>query len=150
MNTKAINGYWVVVADDLQAIVYARESRTGPMSEHARFRCEAARQSAGAQITDKGGRSFDSHGHGRHTMIRESGSPEVQAREGFAREIADYIAKAGHANEFGYYAIVAAPRFLGALRAALASRTKQQPYAVVDKAVVGRDPEFIAKLVDTA
>ena len=148
MNARALNGYWVVVADDSQAIVYSRESRTGPMAERTRLHSEAARQSAGEQLADKGGRSFDSHGHGRHTMTRESGSPEVQAREAFARELADYIAHAGHANEFGYYAIVAAPKFLGALRAALASRTKQEPYAVVDKAVVGRDPEFIAGLVD--
>lgn len=150
MNASALNGYWVVVADDSQAIVYARESRTGPMTEHARFRSDAARQSAESQLADKGGRSFDSHGHGRHTMTRESGSPEVLAREAFARELADYIAKAGHANEFGYYAIVAAPKFLGALRTALASRTKQEPYAVVDKAVVGRDSDFIAALVDKA
>ena len=150
MNARALNGYWVIVADDSQAIVYSRESRTGPMTEHARFRCEAARQSAEDRLADKGGRSFDSHGYGRHTMTREGGSPEVQAREGFARELADYIARAGHANDFGYYAIVAAPKFLGALRTALASRTKEEPYAVVDKAVVGRDPEFIADLVDTA
>lgn len=150
MKAKALNGYWVIVADDSQAIVYARKSKTGPMIEHARFVCEAAREPAKAQLADKGGRSFDSHGHGRHTMIRESGSPEVQAREGFARELAEYIAKAGHANDFGYYSVVAAPRFLGALRTALASRTKQEPYAVVDKAVVGRDPEFIAALVDKA
>lgn len=150
MNASALNGYWVVVADDSQAIVYARESRTGPMTEHARFQCDAARQSSEAQLADKGGRSFDSHGHGRHTMTREGGNPEVQAREAFARQLADYIAKAAHANEFGFYAIVAAPRFLGALRTALASRTNREPYAVVDKAVVGRDSDFIAALVDGA
>ena len=150
MNARALNGYWVVVADDYQAIVYARDSRTGPMTEHARFTCDDARKSAEAQLADKGGRSFDSHGQGRHTMTREGGSPEVQAREAFARELADYIAKAGHANEFGYYAIVAAPKFLGALRNALPSRTKEEPYVVVDKAVVGRDPAFIAALVDNA
>jgi protein required for attachment to host cells len=45
---------------------------------------------------------------------------------------------------------VAAPRFLGLLRSAIASATSEQPYATVDKDVVGKDAGAIERLLDNA
>ena len=59
--------FLVVVADESKAVVYRRATRSGPLQEIFTFNNEAARLKTGELLADKGGRSFDSHGHGRHT-----------------------------------------------------------------------------------
>lgn len=83
-------------------------------------------------------------------MIKEKSGPKQQATAAFAKQIAEQLHKARHAGAFREFAIVAAPRFLGVLRNALASAGKLEAHVEVDKEVVNKDPEFIAKLVDAA
>jgi protein required for attachment to host cells len=45
------------------------------------------------------------------------------------------------------FALVAAPRFLGVLRSAISVATTAEPYATVDKEVVGQDEAVIEKLL---
>lgn len=153
MNPKALNqkSYcWVVVADESKAVFYTRETRRSPMQEAFTLDNSIAREKMADIISDAGGRSFDSGGQGRHTMIKENGGPKHQAISAFAKEIAVELHKARHAGAFREFAVVAAPRFLGILRTALASAGKLEAHAEVDKEVVGKDPQFIAKLVDAA
>lgn len=139
--------YWVVVADESTAIVYGRDTLSGPLYELFSLDNEAARQKTDELISDSGGRSFDSFGKGRHTMTSEKADPKSTAARVFAKELAGHIAKVMHDGSCRGFALVAAPRFLGVLRDAVSTATKAEPYASIDKEVVGRDTGVIEKLL---
>lgn len=152
MNPQALrdkNYSWVVVADESKAIFYTREMRRSPMIEAFTLSNSVAREKTGDLLADTGGRSFDSHGQGRHTMAKEKSGPKQHASETFAKEIAEHLAKGQHSGSFREFALVAAPRFLGTLRGALNTGRKLEPYATVDKELVGQDPSVIARHVDS-
>jgi len=142
--------FLVVVADESKAIAYTRASLSGPLQEARTFENESARLKTGDILADKGGRSFDSHGQGRHTMANERTDPKRHLAEIFARDIADYIAADVREGTCRGYALVVAPHFLGMLRDELASRTSTKPYATVDKNVVGKADAVIEKLLANA
>ena len=147
MTTLSDRFYWVVVADESNAIVYARESLSGPMREQFSLENEIARMKTEQLISDSGGRSFDSYGKGRHTMSNEKVDPKKTAAMAFAKQIAGRIAKVMHDGSCRGFALVAAPRFLGLLRDAIAIATTAEPYATVAKEVVGQDTAVIEKLL---
>ena len=118
------------------------------MQETRTFENEAARLKTDDLIADRGGRAFDSHGQGRHTMTAEKTDPKQHLAEGFARQIAEHIGSESHRGHLRGYALVAAPRFLGTLRAQLESRVHEQPFATVAKNVVGQDASVVARLLD--
>ena len=140
--------YWVVVVDEARAIVYTRNTMHGPLSEYSSLANEAARMKTAELLSDRGGRSFDSFGKGRHTMAREKSSPKQHLAEAFAAQIAEHIAKVMHDGSCRGYALIAAPRFLGLIRDALATTCKVEPFKSVAKGVVGQDPTVLQELVD--
>ena len=139
--------YLVVVADEAKAVLYSRETLRGPLRERRSFENEAARLKTDDLLADRGGRAFDSHGQGRHTMTAEKSDPKQHLAEGFARQIAEHIASEQHKGVLRGYALIAAPRFLGMLRGQLGSRVSEEPYATVDKNVVGQSEDVIARLL---
>lgn len=140
--------YWaVVVADESSGIVYARESLSGPMRELFSLDNEMARKKTDQLISDSGGRSFDSYGKGRHTMGHEKADPKKTAAMVFAKQIAERVVKGMYDGSSRGFALVAAPRFLGVLREAFSVATAVEPYATVDKEVVGQDIAVIEKLL---
>lgn len=139
--------FLVVVADESKAVFHTRDSLSGPLQKMRTLENEAARLKTNELLADKGGRSFDSHGHGRHTMASDKTDPKKHLAEKFARDISEHIAADVHSGTCRGYALVAAPHFLGTLRAELHSRTSIEPYATVDKNVVGRDEAVIEKLL---
>lgn len=141
--------YWVVVADEAQAIVYTRDTLHAPLAEYFSLENKVARMKTGELLSDRGGRSFDSLGKGRHTMAREKSSPKRHVAEAFATQIAERIGKVIHDGSCRGYALIAAPRFLGLMRDALATNCKVEPYKSVAKEVVGRDPTVLQKLIDS-
>ena len=148
---QASNKYYlVVVADESRADLYKRERLRGPMQLARTFENDAARQKTEDLLADRGGRAFDSHGHGRHTMSAEKSSPKQHLAEAFARQIAEFIGAEQHKGHLLGYALVAAPRFLGMLRTQLGPRVHDEPYRTVDKNVVGQPEANVAKLLDQA
>ena len=141
--------FWVVVADESRAAVYARETKRGPMRELFELDNPDGRKKPGELVTDRGGRAFDSGGQGRHAMGQEKSGPKGQIAAAFAKQIATRIGKATHNGECRGYVLVAAPRFLGVLRDAVATNCSVAPYKTIDKDVVGRDTGFLQKLVDS-
>lgn len=142
--------YLVVVADEYRAIFYARDTMTGPLRKLRTFTNETARMKTGELLTDRGGRSFDSHGQGRHTMGSDRDAPQQQSARAFAKDITQVIAADRHRGACRGYAVIAAPRFLGPLRQEFASAMKDEPYATVDKDVVGQGEAVIEKLLENA
>jgi len=140
--------FLVVVADEANAIFYTRDKVYSPLRKWRSLSSEAARMKAGELLADRGGRSFDSHGEGRHTMAREKAGPKEQAATVFARRVTEVIADDMKSGQCLGFALVAAPRFLGKLRVEISTLVKAEPYATVDKEVVGRDEAVIEKLLE--
>jgi protein required for attachment to host cells len=72
--------------------------------------------------TDRPGRSFDSHGKGRHAMSTPQRPTEHEAQE-FARHLAQVLEEARVHNRYSKLVLVAEPRFLGELRSLLSPQT---------------------------
>lgn len=140
--------YWVVVADEYQSIFYAREKKFSPLQEITSLQNETAREKTGDLISDRGGRAFDSFGQGRHTMASEKADPKAHSAVVFAKEIADKASAAKRQGNFDRLVVIAAPRFLGLLRPALAT-AGIDPDHTIDKQVAGKDAAFIQKLIDS-
>ncbi len=138
---------WIVVADEAAAAFYARQSRRGPITELFQLRNETARKKTGDLISDRGGRSFDSHGQGRHTMVKEQSGPKKRAINAFAKNIAKRINDAIHEGTCDEIVLIAAPRFLGVLRDALAKAGNVVPAVTIDKEMIGQDAGAIEKLL---
>jgi protein required for attachment to host cells len=140
--------YLVVVADESRADLYQRERKRGPLRLTRSFENEAAHLKTDDLITDKGGRAFDSFGNGRHTMSGEKSDPKQHLAEHLARQVAEHIGAEEHGGRLYGYALVAAPRFLGTIRSQLPNRVHGEPYATIDKNVVGQPEDAIARLLD--
>lgn len=144
------NPNWVIVADEARALFYAQETRRSPLREILSLKNEKAQRKNLELNSDRDGRSFDSHGRGRHSMTNEKMGPKKHAATVFSKVIVARIAKAMHDGHCREYAVVAAPRFLGLLRDALAATSIAEPYVSIDKEVVGQDTAVIQKLLEGA
>jgi len=140
---------WVIVADEAQAIVYAQATRRTQLLEIFSLQNESARRKKANLTSDRDGRSFDSHGHGRHSMTNEKTDPKTHATTVFAKEIAGRVSRAMHGGQCRAYSLIAAPRFLGLLRAALSTAGVAEPSIAIDKEVVGQDSSVIQDLLDS-
>ena len=139
--------YWIVVADEYRATFFSRTKKLSPLDQQQELVNDVAREKTGDLISDKGGRAFDSHGQGRHTMAGEKDDPKTHAASAFARTVAESVAAARQRHRFDRLVVVAAPRFLGLLRPALASAGVDIELAI-DKEMTGQSVEAVQKLVD--
>jgi protein required for attachment to host cells len=142
------NTTWIIVADEAAATVYERKSRRGPLTELFQLTNETERKKTAEIISDRGGRSFDSHGHGRHTMAREKSDPKKHASQAFAKTLAQRIARAVHDGSCEEIVLISAPRFLGVMRDALSKAGNVVPAVTIDKELVGKDASVIEKLLE--
>lgn len=145
---QAEKTFWIVAADEAHAVFYKRDTMRAPLHEFLSLENAAGRMKKGELLADRGGRSFDSFGAGRHTMAAEKADPKKHAATAFAKQIAERIGKATHSGGCRDYALIAAPRFLGLLREEVARKCKFEPFKTVDKDVVGQDTTVLQKLVD--
>jgi len=134
---------WVIVADESTAEFYTREGSRGPLERVRRLENESARAKLDELLSDGAGRSFDSHGKGRHALSSRVDKKEVAAIR-FADDVIDSLVAEIQQGRVVRYSIVAAPRFLGHLRKALQKHRIDAPAQVVDKDLVGRDAAVIA------
>jgi protein required for attachment to host cells len=82
--------------------------------------------------SDRPGRTQDRQGQGRHAMGAEESAHDHVAFN-FAREIAERLYAARNEQRFGRLVLVAEPRFLGMLRAALDHVTGAMVNATLSK-----------------
>ena len=139
-----------VVADEAKAILYTHETRSGALTRWQSFENDSARAKASELISDRGGRSFDSGGQGRHSVASDKAGPKEYAVTMFAKRVAEAVAADVNAGRCRGFALIAAPRFLGELRDAIATSTKSEPYVTINKDVVQKSPAAIAELLAEA
>ena len=105
------------------------------------------RLKSGEINADRPGRAFDKFGAGRHSMSQEHEAAD-QVSLMFAKHLCDKLEKARAENRFGGLVLVAEPRLLGELRAALDKPTAALVSATLDKDLVGVDNRDIPKHLD--
>ena len=93
-------------------------------------------------VADAPGRSFDSHGQGRHAVSPSTEPSDVEALR-FATEIGKRLDKARKDGLFSQLVLVAAPRFLGMMREALNRPTRDCIAHEVTKNLVTLDPQAL-------
>jgi len=147
-NRPAKSVFWIVAANEAKATFYTQDIKRSPLRAFLSVENESGRMKKGELLADRGGRSFDSFGAGRHTMAVEKTDPRKQAAATFAKKIAQRIGRATHDGTCRGFALIAAPRFLGMLREEVSRKCKFGPSKTIDKDVVGQDTVILQRLVD--
>ena len=122
---------WLVVADGRRARIFsARAGDTGLTELHDLIGDDRATREIG---TDKPGRAMESAG----TSTRHAMEPRVdwhrQAKQQFAREVAQLVNEASQKGGYDRLVVVAPPEALGDLRKALGKHALDRLGAEIDK-----------------
>lgn len=133
---------WVLAANSGNATLFAADSPTAPLTELMTFDNPEARAKQMELTSDRPGRSFDSHGEGRHAMEVEVG-PKEQEQIRFAKLIVDRLEQGRVENDFQRLVVVAAPAFLGQLRANFGAPLSSLVSLEVDKDYTSLRPEAL-------
>lgn len=107
---------WILAANSSNATLFTADSPMAPLVELAAFDNPDARVKQMDLISDRPGRSFDSHGEGRHAMEVKV-DPKEQEQIRFAKLITERLEQGRIENAFERLILIAAPMFLGLLRA---------------------------------
>ncbi len=110
---------WILTANGGKARIFSAESPTSPLAEIATITHPESRLRARELASDRPGRAFDTAGVGRHAMSSQVDAKE-QEQIRFAREIVDRLEQGRVERDFEHLVVVAAPGFLGHLRATMA------------------------------
>ena len=94
--------------------------------------------------TDKPGRSFDSMGQGRHSMGSDQ-DPIDHVAQQYASELAELLNKGRLSNAYEKLVLIAEPKFLGILRAALDKNTALLVVQSVNKELLDLKEEDVGK-----
>lgn len=133
---------WIVAAGGGRARIFESAARAGPLTELRNLTDPSARQRARDIDTDAPGRSFDSFGRGRHAMAPRS-ERRQQNLQRFAADIADVLNRERRADRFDKLYLLAEPKLMGLLRAALDDATRSLVAGEIDRNLSVRSPETI-------
>ena len=105
---------WIVVADASLARFFSSSAPKGELNLEKKMSCNKARAANRDLVTDAPGRTFDSHGVGRHANDGDN-SPKEHIACQFAKDVSRELTKARQKGAFDRLYIIADPRFLGLL-----------------------------------
>ena len=105
----------IVVADGVHARLFEERVRGGPLAEISDRLGDIFH--AGPRPSRQSGRVFDRFGAGSHTT--GGAAPKIREEAAFVSRLADRVEAIFATGEFDGLALIAAPRALGGLRAAL-------------------------------
>ena len=111
----------VIVADASRARILSTRDTPGQLSELEDLVHPESRLREQDLVADGSGSGSDSGGHGKHSMGHEKAAHDRQA-EMFAKEICEQIDRQHRREKIHRIYLVAAPAFLGMLRARLSKQ----------------------------
>ena len=115
---------WIVVADGARARFFRADSASHTIEPVREEVYDPARRKGLDLMADRPGRTQNRvHDEGRHAMEPDTDPKRVE-KERFARHLADVLEQELNRGSFNELLLVAAPRTLGDLRAALAPRVR--------------------------
>ena len=128
---------WILIADGARARILGHDRAGHGLSEIAGMEFTGDRSATHDIVTDRQGRSFSSHGHGRSAYESHS-DPHRELKVKFAHELSDVLATNLAGKFYDRLIIIASPVTLGDLRAALSD--------LVRAVVIGEIAQDLTKL----
>ena len=110
---------WILIADAAGAVIYEPELEHERLRAVRHFDHPSGRARVQEMVSDRVGHARQPGPRGLAPAMAAPTDPHALEAERFARELAVELAAAYHRREFDRLALVAPPRFLGVLRAAL-------------------------------
>lgn len=104
----------------------------------------SGRLKSGEIDSDRPGSGIDRGGHGRHAFLSEETASE-RDEHAFALELAEMLDKNRVEGVFDMLVIIAGPKLLGKLRAALTTPTRRLVKAELDKDLIDPTQEDLRK-----
>lgn len=135
---------WLVVADSTRARIFATTRGWDTLEERTDLVHPLGRANERDLTSDLPGRTFDSHGQGRHAMAPRT-SPKEHEAAVFAKELAAEIEAGRTRNEMVSLVIMAAPSFLGLLKSELSEAAQRLVVTSIHKDLVKSSLEEIRK-----
>ena len=132
----------VAVADASRARILLAEYWDTPLTEYKDLVHPESRLREQDLVSDETGNVYDSGGHGIHGMGQENAAHKKEV-EDFAREVCSEIDNLRKKTDLRRIYLVAPPRFLGQLRAAMNRQCHALIAGEVDKNLVMQDIEAI-------
>lgn len=123
---------WILAANSGNATIFVADSPTSQLMEYETFDNPKVRVKQSELTSDRQGRSFDSHGEGRHALAVET-SPKEHEQISFAKTIVDRLERGRIDHAFDRLIVVAAPGFLGLLRANYSAPLSELLSTEIDK-----------------
>ena len=134
----------IVVADSARARIFTADSDKSPLSEIETMAHPEGRLHDRDITSDLPGKDSAGDSSGGHAYQSETDPKKYELTE-FAKRVADYLEKARNANKLSNLLIVAAPAFLGELRAHLTSETREKIVFELDKNITDHSLDDIRK-----
>jgi len=125
----------VIVADASRARILSTRNSPGHLSEFEDLVHPESRLREQDLVADGSGSGSDSGGHGKHSMGHEKAA-RVREAETFAREICEQIDRQHRREKIHRIYLVAAPAFLGLLRARMSKQCASLVAGEVSKNLV--------------
>ena len=123
---------WVIAGNSSHATIFEAASPMAPLVELETMENPEARAKQMDLVSDRPGRTFDSFGAGRHAKAVEV-DPKEQLQIRFAKSIAERLERGRQQGAYERLMLVAAPGFLGLLRASFAAPLKAVVSLEIDK-----------------
>jgi len=115
---------WIVVADSGSARIFTADSPTGKLVEREDYAHSEARVPERRLVSDRKGQTMNPQGR-RHAFSGAVAPEETESRA-FAKLLADRLDGARAEGDLEHIVLVAAPEFLGKLRAAMGHETRKR------------------------
>ena len=125
----------IVVADTSRARIFLAEIGSDDLQEYRDIVHPEARLREQDLVSDGPGSGIDSGGHGMHSMGHEDSAHHRQAEE-FARELCSEIDHLRQKDRLHRIYLLAPPKFLGQLRAAMSKQSAALVSGEIDKNLV--------------
>jgi protein required for attachment to host cells len=139
-----MNTTWVLVADSSRARIFEADAPSAALREIETLAHPESRLHEQDLTSDLPGRSFDSHGQGRHAMEAKL-SPKQQERLSFVHQICDRLDSAVEQGRYQQLILVATPSLLGLLRKHVSTDTEKRISYELDKNIAQLSAEQIRK-----
>lgn len=126
---------WIVLADSARARVVSNEGPGRGVITAPDKVFQGANLSGREIQADRAGRTFDSAGQGRHAMEPRT-DPRDVAKQDFIRQVAAFLDDENNRGAFDRLIVVAPPKALGLMRAALSEQVKSRITGELNKDLI--------------
>ena len=133
---------WIAVADSSRGRIFGQDDQAGPLVELYDLIHSGARLHDSELVTDRPGSDHGAPGQGRHIINARTDAKDHEA-DVFALEIVERLDKGRTANQFQELVLIAAPGFLGRLRARLGDELKKRVIGEIAKDLVAHSPDEV-------